>query len=233
MSDRTADPSGSPQRGSLEVTKYAGGPFQQNGYLVRCTRTDRVAVIDPGAVAPTMVQALRDGGWTVEGIYLTHGHLDHVEGLEAIREFTDAPIHLHPADLPLLDRAVDQAAAFGMKFSASLPPPDKEIVPGEALPVGDGELQVRFAPGHSPGHVVLYAPADGFALVGDVIFQGSIGRTDLPGGSLQRLMDSIKSQILTLPDETRLLTGHGPETTVGQERRGNPFLISQFRGEFA
>ncbi len=212
---------------------HAGGAFQQNGYLVRCLATDRVAVVDPGAAAPSMVRAAEEGGWEIEAIYLTHAHFDHVEGLPVLREVTDAPIHLHPADRPLLDRAQEQAAAFGMELEGGLPPPDREIVPGEKLPVGEQHFEVRFAPGHSPGHVVLYSPVGRFALVGDVVFRGSIGRTDLPGGDFQELMSSIRSQILTLPDDTRLLTGHGPETTVGDERRGNPFLIAHFRGEFA
>jgi glyoxylase-like metal-dependent hydrolase (beta-lactamase superfamily II) len=114
-----------------------------------------------------------------------------------------------------------------------LPPPDRELVPGETVRVGLEELEVRYTPGHAPGHVILYSATGGFALVGDVIFAGTIGRTDLPGGDFLRLMRSIREEVLTLPDETRLLLGHGPETTVGRERMGNPFLISQAPGRFA
>ncbi len=217
----------------LEFHAFTGGAFQETGYLVRCTRTGRVAVIDPGAAAPEMVRALESWDAGVEAVYLTHAHLDHVEGLPVIRAFTDAPIHLHPADLWLYERATDQAAAFGMTLPGPLPGIDAEIVPGTPITIGESELEVRFTPGHAPGHVIFHSAEAATALAGDVVFMGSIGRTDLPGGDLQVLMGSIRGEILTLPDETRLLVGHGPETTVGRERRGNPFLIPQMRGGFA
>ena len=217
----------------LEVHRFTGGPFVENGYLVRCTTTDQVAVIDPGAGASGMVELLEQTGWSVQAIYLTHAHIDHVEGIPLIRRFTDAPIYLHPLDRPIYDRAEESAARFGLDLRDPLPPPDRPLAPGESVPVGDQQLEVRFTPGHAPGHVVLYSPEANFALVGDVIFKASIGRTDLPGGDFQELMASIRGEVLTLPEETRLLTGHGEETTVRQERLGNPFLISQVPGGFA
>ncbi len=217
----------------LEFHVFTGGPFQENGYLVRCPAAGKVVVVDPGFAAPEMVRAIRQWGIEVEAIYLTHAHLDHVEGLPVIREFTDAPIHLHPADLPLYERAADQAAAFGMRLPAPLPAIDVSLEGVTSLPVGDGKLAVHRAPGHAPGHVIFHSPEAGVALVGDVIFFSSIGRTDLPGGDFQELMDSIRTVVLTLPDETRLLSGHGPETTVAQERIGNPFLRPHMLGEFA
>lgn len=217
----------------LEVHRFTGGPFVENGYLVRCTATDQVAVVDPGACASGMVEVLEQTGWSVQAIYLTHAHIDHIEGIPVIRRFTDALIYLHPLDRSIYDRAEESAARFGLDLRERLPPPDRPLVPGESVPVGDQQLEVRFAPGHAPGHVVLYAPKSNFALVGDVIFKASIGRTDLPGGDFQELMASIRSEVLTLPEDTRLHTGHGEETTVRQERLGNPFLISQAPGEFA
>jgi len=217
----------------LSVFPFTGGPFAETGYVLRCERTGRVAFVDPGAAAQRMVDFARGSGGKVDAVFLTHGHLDHVEGLAAVRAFTDAPIHMHPEARPFLDLAPSLAERYGLRLEGPLPPPDRAFVPGEIVHVGEVELQVRSAPGHAPGHVILHAPSAGLALVGDVVFAGSIGRTDLPGGDFQELMASIRAEILTLPDHTRLLPGHGPETTVGVERMGNPFLIPQTGGGFA
>jgi hydroxyacylglutathione hydrolase len=217
----------------LQVEVFSGGPLSENGYLVRCTRTGEAAVIDPGAVAPRIVESLRRSGSTLRAIFLTHAHFDHVEGIPTVRAFAPVPIYLHPADRGLYESAAAQGEALGLPLRGPLPPADQELLPGQTVQVGDVPLHVRAAPGHSPGHVILHSPDAGVAFVGDVIFQGSIGRTDLPGGDFRQLIDSIRSQILSLPDETRLLPGHGPETTVASERRGNPFLISQALGGFA
>jgi hydroxyacylglutathione hydrolase len=224
------DPHSGSASESLRIRAFPGGPFQQNGYLVQCRATGRAAVVDPGATAPDIARVILEEGLEVDAVWLTHAHLDHVEGLPAIREVSTAPIFLHPADRFLYDRAGEQAAAFGYRLQGELPEPDRDIEPGSPLAVGDARLEVRFTPGHAPGHVILYHPGDGVALVGDVIFQRSIGRSDLPGGDFQQLMESIRREVLTLPDETRLLTGHGPETTVGEERLGNPFLLPHTRG---
>ena len=219
--------------GLLEVHRFTGGPLGENGYLIRCTATDQAAVVDPGASAPAMVEMLEDKGWSLQAIYLTHAHFDHVEGVLAIRRLGDAPIYLHPSDRAMYDHAEERATLFGLDLEGPLPPPDQPMVPGESVPVGERQLEVRFTPGHAEGHVILYSPDAGFALVGDVIFKGSIGRTDLPGGDFQELMASIRGEVLTLPDETVLFPGHGEETTVRHERLGNPFLISQVPGRFA
>lgn len=219
--------------GRLEVRAFTGGAFAENGYLLHCTRTRRAAIVDPGASAPEMLRAVRDEDLDVEAVYLTHAHLDHVEGLPTVRDALDVPVYLHPDDLFLYRRAADQAAAFGMRLPGELPEVDRDLIPGTPVRVGDHELAVLFAPGHAPGHVMLHAAPQRFALVGDVVFAGSIGRTDLPGGDMQQLLDSIRREVLTLPDETRLLTGHGPETTVARERRGNPFLAPQSPGSSA
>jgi glyoxylase-like metal-dependent hydrolase (beta-lactamase superfamily II) len=217
----------------MRILTFTGGPFAENGYLVVCPDTDTAAIIDPGAAAPEMVRAARSEGLEVEAILLTHAHLDHVEGVPAVREaFPGIPIHLHEADRPLYDSAEDQGAAFGLRVP-ELPPPDASWEHGDTYAVGACELRVRLAPGHAPGHVILVSDEHEVAFVGDVVFQGSIGRTDLPGGDLQTLMDSIRNEILTLDDGIRLLPGHGPETTVGRERTQNPFLIPHYGGQLA
>lgn len=227
MTGPATGPDASPR---LRIRAFPGGPFQQNGFLVQCRATGRAAVVDPGATAPEIVRVIRNEGLEIEAVWLTHAHLDHVEGLPAVRAATPAPIFLHPADRFLYDRAGQQAEAFGYRLAGELPPPDRDMEPGTPVRVGEEALEVRFAPGHAPGHVILHHPGDRVAIVGDVIFQRSIGRTDLPGGDYQELMESIRREVLSLPDETRLLTGHGPETTVGEERMGNPFLLPQTRG---
>lgn len=206
--------------------------FGENAYLVRCSATGETLAIDPGGEADAMVAALESGEHSLHGIVLTHAHLDHIEGVATLVERIPAPIHLHPGDRPLYDAAGQQAAMFGHEFRAP-PPPDEIIEPGRDIEFGDCRFEVRHAPGHSPGHVILYSAVAAVAFVGDVVFQGSIGRTDLPGGSFQQLMTSIREQVLTLPDETRLYSGHGPVTTVGRERAENPFLAPNHPGKWA
>ena len=179
-----------------------------------------------------MVAAIEAEASEVVAILLTHAHLDHVEGLGVIREFTDAPTYLHPADRPLFDAAPAQAAMFG--FTApELAPPEQEFHDGDTFRFGELAFQIIHTPGHSPGHVIFVAVDHQLALVGDLVFAGSVGRTDLPGGDYQALFDSIRRHVMTMPDETRLLTGHGPPTSVGHERTGNPFLTPHYGGELA
>ncbi len=209
----------------MKIIGFPVGPIQANAYLAICERTRRCALIDPGAEAERLLKAAAAEGAELEAILLTHAHLDHVGGVaEAVRQ-TRAPVYLHPADLPLYRAAPEQARAFGLQLEAP-PPPDREFEHGQSVPVGAQMLEVRHTPGHSPGHVCLVG--DGFALVGDCVFAGSIGRTDLPGGDYNTLMQAIKDELLSLPDETTLYPGHGPVTTVGRERRANPFLTGAF-----
>jgi glyoxylase-like metal-dependent hydrolase (beta-lactamase superfamily II) len=207
--------------GPLEVRGYAGGAFAQNGYLLRCAATGAAVVVDPGATTRRILDDAAALGARVESIVLTHAHVDHVEGVGLAKAETRAPVYLHGDDLGLYGAAPTQASWFGLRMDP-LPPVDGPLEHGGTVRVGACALSVRWAPGHAPGHVILVG--DGVALVGDVVFAGSIGRTDLPGGDFGTLMRSIRQQVLTLPDETVLFTGHGPATTVGRERASNPFL---------
>ncbi|HEU5210197.1 MAG TPA: MBL fold metallo-hydrolase [Longimicrobiales bacterium] len=216
----------------LHVETFASGAFAQNGYIVWEDDATFAVAIDPGAAAPTMADFLVDNGLFCEAILLTHAHLDHIEGVAELVRRTGAAIHMHADDRALYDRVQQQAVAFGLEVE-SQPPIDATLEHGQRLRFGGIELEVRHVPGHSPGHVMFYSGEGGFALVGDVVFAGSIGRTDLPGGSMPTLMQSIRSQVLTLPDETVLYPGHGPSTTVERERVGNPFLVPNFGGSLA
>lgn len=217
----------------LSIEVFAGGPFGENGYVAIAADGRTAVVVDPGAAAPEMANVLRTEDLDLEAILLTHAHIDHIEGINAILAAAPGtPIHLHDADRPMYESVGAQAEAFGLSISVP-PPPDRSLTHGQELSFGGSILHVRHAPGHSRGHVIFYEEDAGLAFVGDVIFAGSIGRTDLPGGDFRTLMESIREQVLTLPDATRLLTGHGPETTVRHERTGNPFLIPHYGGELA
>lgn len=218
----------------MEISTFTGEGFGQNAYLAVCDDDRRSAVaIDPGRGASRLVRTVEAEGLSLEAVFLTHAHLDHVEGVGTVRaSFPEIPIWLHPADLPLYQGVHRQAQMFGLSAERQ-PEPTDEIVPDEPLRFGSCAFEVRFTPGHAPGHVILVSPDDGLALVGDVVFQGSIGRSDLPGGDMQTLMKSIREQVLTLPDDTTLYPGHGAPTTVGQERRTNPFLVPHYGGELA
>jgi hydroxyacylglutathione hydrolase len=217
----------------VRVHTFSGGPFGQNGYLAVCEEASEAVVVDPGGGAPGMVVHLQTIGIVPAAILLTHAHLDHIDGIADIRAaFPGVPIHLHPGDRPLYDAAPRQAIAFGLP-PFEVPPLTHTLAHGQRFSFGSCVFEVRHAPGHSPGHVVLYAPDAELALVGDVVFAGSIGRTDLPGGDFQTLIASIRREVLTLPPKTRLLSGHGQETTVEWEARHNPFLIPHYGGELA
>jgi len=208
----------------MKVVPIPGGQFVENCYLVIDEAARECAVIDPGEQAGLILHKLQASGATPVGIWLTHAHLDHVLGVPRLAAETRAPVFLHPDDRPLYDAVPDQAAWFGLTADP-LPPPDRTLAAGDRLRVGSVELEVRHAPGHSPGHVVFVGPGAVFG--GDVLFQGSIGRTDLPGGDLDTLLDSIARELLVLPDSTIVYTGHGPATTIGAERRTNPFLATR------
>src|SRR6266576_2047904 len=195
-------------------------------YFVTDDATAECAIIDPGEEAGLIAYKLQAEAVRPVGIWLTHAHIDHVLGVPRLKADTGAPRHLHPADRVLYDHVLEQGLAFGMR-AERLPAPDRELAHDDVLWVGGLEFRVRHAPGHSPGSVVF--EGQGAVFGGDVLFQGSIGRTDLPGGDFDTLLKSIERELLTLPDSTIVYSGHGPETTVGRERRANPFLTGAYR----
>lgn len=217
---------------TLEIRTYVAGVFGENAYLLKAPGATSAIAVDPGGEALRMADDLARDGLALDAVLLTHAHLDHIEGVAALVRRTGAQTWMHPADRPLYEHVVEQGRQFGLPVEPQ-PPVDHALEHGQVLRFGEVLLEVRHVPGHSPGHVLFYSAAAACALVGDVVFQGSIGRTDLPGGDFQQLMRSIREQVLTLPPETVLYPGHGPHTTVHDEANGNPFLIGQYGGGFA
>jgi len=210
----------------VKIVQIPNGQFVENCYLVTDEASRECVVIDPGEEAGLILRRITEAGVRTVAIWVTHAHLDHVMGVPRLRRETGAPIYLHPADRELYDHVIQQGLAFGIRVE-SLPPPDREFVPGETVRVGTVGFTVRHAPGHSPGSVCLVG--DGVVFTGDVLFAGSIGRTDLPGADFDTLIRSIERELLVLPDSTMVYSGHGPETTVGRERGTNPFLAGVHR----
>jgi len=206
----------------MKIVQIPNGMFAENCYLVVDAHAGECAIVDPGEEAGLILHTVKETGTKPVAIWLTHAHIDHVLGVPRIAAETGAPVWLHPADRPLYDAVPEQAAWFGLAPPGSLPPPDHEIAPGARLSVGGLDFEARHAPGHSPGSVCLVGP--GVVLSGDVLFAGSIGRTDLPGADFETLIASIERELLPLSDDTIVYSGHGPETTIGRERRTNPFL---------
>ena len=208
----------------LEIVSFTLGPAQTNSYLVADSETKDAAVIDPSWDGHLILEASQKRGWRIAHLWYTHAHFDHIGGAGAIADaLNPLPlVALHPND-HVLWRAGGGGAFFGFDIDPG-PEPTIDFYQGQVLRLGSVEFEVRFTPGHTPGHCVLYVPASHVCFCGDVIFAGSVGRTDLPGASWEELEHSIKTQIFTLPDETRLLSGHGPETTVGEEKQSNPFV---------
>jgi glyoxylase-like metal-dependent hydrolase (beta-lactamase superfamily II) len=196
-----------------------------NAYLVGDERQSGAVVIDPAWDGEVIVQEAQRRGWRINNIWLTHAHFDHFGGAAAVADAYDSPVpvSLHPADHPLW-RNQGGAAYFGFGSFDPGPEPTIDLEHGMELHFGSTRLEVRHTPGHCPGHVMFSAADLDLVFCGDLIFQSGVGRTDLPGGDWQTLLQSIENEILVLPDETLLLSGHGPATTVGQERRSNPFL---------
>ncbi len=215
----------------LNIRTFVSGAFAQNAYIVWRDGGSAVA-IDPGGEASAMADLLSAEGLWCEAILLTHAHLDHIEGVAELVRRTGAATYLHNDDLPMYERAVDQGIAFGYRIEPQ-PPIDHALEHGDSLDFGGTRFDVRLVPGHSPGHVIFHDPVARTAFSGDVVFAGSIGRTDLPGGNMAQLIPSIRQQVLTLPDDTVLYSGHGPATTVGVERATNPFLVPQYGGGLA
>lgn len=212
----------------IELVCLPNGQMAENCYLLADRKTRQAVIIDPGEEARLFLAELDTRAWTLSAIWLTHGHLDHAMGVGEVKAATGAPVYLHPLDRSLYDSLPRQGEWFGLRVDPQ-PEPDAELFDGQRLTVGEMEFTVRHTPGHSPGSVSFVGP--GIVLGGDVLFSGSIGRTDLPGGNGAELMQSIQSVFLTLPDSTVVYSGHGPETTIGVERMTNPFLTGVHRFE--
>ncbi len=208
----------------LESVPFKLGPVETNAYLIADTETHDAAVIDPAWDGELILAEAKRRGWRIAHLWYTHAHFDHIGGAGAIADgLNPLPlVALHPAD-HVLWRAEGGAPLFGYRIDPG-PEPTIDLYHGQKLLLGRIELEVRHTPGHTPGHCIFHAASAGLCFCGDLIFQGGVGRTDLPGGDTEKLIMSIRKQVFTLPDETRLLSGHGPETTVGLERRLNPFV---------
>jgi len=209
------------------LERAAVPPFLKNGFVVGCEETREAIIIDPGDEVEDLLQAVRAGRLKVTNILLTHAHLDHITGVGRAKEATSAPVWLHPDDNFLYERVVQQGIAFGFRVEAQ--PPVDRFYDGEGpIRFGKYGARVLHTPGHCPGGVCLAVTREDdprpTLFVGDTLFAGSIGRTDLPGGDMETLLDSIRRVLFTFPDETPVWSGHGELTTIGQERRTNPFL---------
>jgi hydroxyacylglutathione hydrolase len=214
----------------LEVR--ADAPFYKNGFVLGCERTREAVLIDPGDEVADLVALVDAHRLTVRHILLTHAHIDHVTGVAEARRVFEAPVHLHRDDLFLYNMVEQQAAMFGLQ--ATQPPPPDRFYDGSVITFGDYEVRVHHTPGHCPGGVCLQVGTAGAPgpdlFVGDTLFAGSIGRTDLPGGDYNVLMQAITGVLLPLGDDAVVHPGHGPDTTIGRERTTNPFILDYLQG---
>jgi glyoxylase-like metal-dependent hydrolase (beta-lactamase superfamily II) len=201
------------------------GAFQENSYLLVDPDTRRGVLIDPGAEGPQLIAMVRSSGASLEAIWLTHAHVDHIGAIADIKRVWDVPVFLHPLDRPLYDRGAMQAAAYGFRIEQP-PAPERELAEGDVLTIGSHRFDVLHVPGHAPGHVAFVT--DGLMFGGDLLFAGSIGRTDLPLSDPERMIESLE-RAASLPESTVVYPGHGPATSIGQERATNPFLTGVAR----
>jgi hydroxyacylglutathione hydrolase len=210
----------------LNVIFFTFNAFEENTYLLT-NEHNHCWIIDPGMYHKEETEALTtyiaNHQLQPQGIINTHAHLDHIFGVNALKAKYNIPFSLHEAEKSVLRGAASAAVIFGFDFT-DIPVPDSYINPNESLQLGTDTLEVRFTPGHSPGSLSFYYPKGNWVISGDVLFQSSIGRTDLPGGNHATLLQSIREQLFTLPDGTKVLSGHGPATTIGDEKQHNPFV---------
>jgi hydroxyacylglutathione hydrolase len=206
----------------LIVVTLPVGIIQTNCYIVGCEETHEGAIIDPGGHTKRILAEVERLGLAIKFVLNTHAHFDHTDGNKSVVEATGAALALHPLDRPILE-AGGGGTWFGMRTAAG-PAPTLDLHDGDQLHIGKLSFQVLHTPGHSPGHVCFYEPNAGVLFDGDLLFYQGVGRTDLPGGNPRELMDSIQRLVLALPDETVVHPGHGPATTIGDEKRHNPWL---------
>lgn len=210
----------------LKIKKFTFNPFSENTYLW-INESNECWITDPGMYGASEEKILFDyiasNNLKPVAIINTHAHIDHVLGIEAVKAKYNIPFYMHELDMPVLNNAKSSAMMFGFNFNDT-PQPDGFLTHGQQFKMGDDTVEIRLAPGHSPGSVLLYAPEAKLVVGGDVLFAGSVGRTDLPGGDTDTLVNSIKEQMYTLPNDTVVYSGHGPETTIGQEKLTNPFV---------
>lgn len=209
----------------LEIHTHTLGPMANNTYVLVDPSTRHCVIIDPAYNSRYILPEIEKNGWLPTQIWLTHAHFDHTAGIAEIRAGVDSdlPVGIHPQDLELYHRG-GGADLFGID-PPTLPEPAIFFEHEQILTIGAERIEVRHTPGHSPGHVIFYLPNNSTALVGDLIFKNGVGRTDLSGGSMPSLLKSIYTLVFTLPPETRLLSGHGPESTVAEEKEYNPYLM--------
>ena len=199
-------------------------PLQQNCTIVWCAKTRKAAIIDPGGEVDRLMGAIADNGLTLEKIWITHGHLDHAGGTQAIKDLTGVPIEgPYPDDAFWIDEITASGAKWGMPEARGFTP-DRWLHDGDVVTLGETQFEVYHCPGHTPGHVIFFHREARFAQVGDVLFQGSIGRTDFPRGNHAQLIEAITTRLWPLGDDVRFVPGHGPMSTFGQERKTNPFV---------
>ena len=214
---------------SLEVAVCPVTPFQQNCSFIRCAKSGRAVVVDPGGDVPRLREVIEQFELDMEKILLTHAHLDHASGTAELARELGIPIEgPHAEDQFWIDLLPSQSQSYGFP-AAEIFAPDRWLEGGDRVRFGEVELDVRHCPGHTPGHVVFFHESSRFAWVGDVLFQGSIGRTDFPRGDFDTLIRSIREELLPLGDDVTFLPGHGPTSTLGEERRTNPFLVDPDR----
>lgn len=207
----------------MEIKILPLGPLQTNCYIAVCPQSRSAAVIDPAWNGEGIFQYLQDDRLKLKAILLTHAHFDHLAGAAALKRLSGVPVWAHPDSKESMRNARQHALAWGFQIEPA-PEADGELAEGQLIEVGSLKLKVLYTPGHAAGHVCFHESSAQALFDGDVLFAGGIGRTDFPGGDYQVLMHSIKEKLLTLPDETAVYSGHGPATTIGNEKRWNPFL---------
>jgi len=205
----------------LLVYQLSVGPLQVNCFLVACAKTREAMIVDPGEEGPRILRLAESNGLAIKKVVNTHGHFDHIGANQAVIEATGAELMMHEADLPLLQNARNHAEVYGLSVTPS-PEPDKFLEEGDSFTVGELSFSVFHVPGHSPGSICLLS--EGHLFVGDVLFAGSIGRTDLPGGDFDALVEGVREKLFRLPADTTVHSGHGPDTTIGREKQMNPFV---------